>query len=64
MSRLTVSARRSGDVKLMLHAAKAARSVRVKRALVHMQRHSWPAPLTGMDYGSVLPALGYMARFL
>lgn len=64
MTRLTIKAQRSGIFNLMMHVTRAIKHSRFKRALAHMSRHCWPRPLSGVDYGSIHPSLGQMARFI
>lgn len=64
MARVMSNAQHYADANLSVIAARNVRYVRIKRALAHMQVHSWPRPLSGIDYGSIYPPLGAMARFL
>lgn len=63
MQRVTVAARRSGDLPLMLQAAQAVGQALRARAFRHLMRHSWPSPRTGVNYGAIDGNLGLMARF-
>jgi hypothetical protein len=63
MQRMDVAATRTGNLQMILTVtSEITRAIRFK-AYHHLLRHSWPNPLTGVNYAAIDTNLGHMARF-
>lgn len=63
MQRMAVAATRTNDLNLILTVTGEIKRAIKWRAYNHLLRHSWPRPMTGINYGRIDTNLGLMARF-